>query len=151
MKNVTIKNGLRSGFRSGESKLAKRKCFGYKNGAFGKLEIDEEEAEIVRKIFGMYMAGNSLGKIAAKLEEEGIRSPTGRQKWNREAIDKMLSNEKYMGDVLLQKTISFSGVQFENKGFVEQYLYEHDHIAIISEEEFRAVQNEKRRRSKASA
>ena len=100
-------------------------------------------------IFEQYLAGNSLGKIAAGLERQGIPSPTGRPKWNRETIDKLLSNEKYTGRVLLQKTVSTGAVQIENDGFIERYLYTDSHEAIISDEMFMAVQNEKLIRSKS--
>lgn len=82
------------------------------------------------------------------LEKQGIPSPNGRPKWNREAIDKLLSNEKYTGRVLLQKTISTGAVQIENDGLMDRYLYTDAHEAIISDEMFMAVQQEKLNRSK---
>ena len=85
---------------------------------------------------------------AAGLEQQGIPSPTGRAKWNREAIDKLLSNEKYTGRVLLQKTISTGAVQIENNGLMARYLYTDAHEAIISDEMFVAVQQEKLNRTK---
>ena len=105
---------------------------------------------MVSWIFERYLAGDSLGKIAAGLERQGILSPTGKPKWNREAIDKLLSNEKYTGRVLLQKTLSTGAVQIENNGLMERYLYTGSHEAIISDEMFMAVQQEKLRRSKES-
>lgn len=72
----------------------------------------------------------------------------GRQKWNREAIDKLLSNEKYTGRVLLQKTVSTGADQIENNGLIEQYLYTDTHEAIISNEIFTAVQQERLERTK---
>ncbi|WP_300586167.1 recombinase family protein, partial [uncultured Oscillibacter sp.] len=98
-------------------------------------------------IFERYLAGDSLGKIAAGLERQGIPSPTGKPRWNREAIDKLLSNEKYTGRVLLQKTISTGAVQIENNGLMARYLYTDAHEAIISDEMFMAVQREKLGRS----
>ena len=89
-----------------------------------------------------------FGKIAAGLEQQGILSPTGKPKWNREAIDKLLANEKYTGRVLLQKTISTGAVQIENDGLMDRYLYTDTHEAIISDEMFMAVQQEKLSRSK---
>ena len=147
-KSETIKNGLRKGFQDGSSKMAKRKCFGYDVGSDGELAINPEEAQVVCWIFEQYLAGNSLGKIAAGLERQGTPSPTGRPKWNREAIDKLLSNEKYTGRVLLQKTVSTGAVQIENNGLMDRYLYTDAHEAIISDEMFIAVQREKLSRSK---
>ena len=114
----------------------------------GELEINPDEAKVVSWIFERYLAGDSLGKIAAGLERQGISSPTGRPRWNREAIDKLLSNEKYTGRVILQKTISTGAVQIENDGLMERYLYAGTHEAIISDEMFIAVQQEKLSRSK---
>lgn len=147
-KSEAIKNGLRKGFQDGSSKMAHRKCYGYEIGPNGELAINPEEAKVVRWMFERYLAGDSLGKIAAGLERQSITSPTGRPKWNREAIDKLLSNEKYTGCVLLQKTISTGAVQIENNSFMKRYLYTGTHEAIISEEMFMAVQQEKLKRTK---
>ena len=146
-KSEAIKNGLRKGFQDGSSKMAHRKCYGYEVGPDGKLTVNPEEAKVVNWIFEQYLAGNSLGKIAAGLEKQGITSPTGKPRWNREAIDKLLSNEKYTGRVLLQKTVSTGAVQIENDGFMERYLYTGTHEAIISDEIFMAVQQEKLKRT----
>lgn len=102
-KSETIRNGLRRGFQDGSSKMAKRKCYGYEVGSDGELTVNPNEARIVCWIFEQYLVGDSLGEIAAGLERQSIPSPTGRPRWNRKAIDKLLSNEKYVGDVLFQK------------------------------------------------
>ena len=147
-KSEAIKAGLRKGFQDGSSKMARRKCYGYEVGLNGGLTVNPDEAQVVRWIFERYLAGDSLGKIAAGLERQGILSPTGKPRWNREAIDKLLSNEKYTGRVMLQKTISTGAVQIENDGLMERYLYAGTHEAIISDEMFTAVQQEKLSRSK---
>lgn len=82
------------------------------------------------------------------MEKQGITSPTGKPRWNREAIDKLLSNEKYTGRVLLQKTVSTGVVQIENDGLMDRYLYTDTHEAIISDEMFMAVWQEKLKRAK---
>ena len=91
-KSEAIKNGLRKGVQDGSSKMAKRKYYGYTINSDGELEINPDEAKVVNWIFERYLAGDSLGKIAAGLERQGIPSPTGKPRWNREAIDKLLSN-----------------------------------------------------------
>lgn len=139
-KSEAIKDGLRRGFQNGSSKMANLKCYGYKVTSEGQLVIDPEEAKMVNWIFERYLAGNSLGKISTGLEQQGILSPTGRPKWNREAINKLLSNGKYIGRVLLQETVSTGAVQIENDGSMERYLYIGSHEAIISDEMFMAVQ-----------
>lgn len=147
-KSVSIKAGLRKGFQDGSSKIARRKCYGYTVNTNGELVINPDESQVVCWIFKQYLSGDSLGKIASGLERKGVLSPTGRSKWNREAVDKLLSNEKYTGRVLLQKTISTGAVQIENDGFMERYLYSDSHEAIISDEMFMAVQQEKLKRAK---
>lgn len=148
-KSEAIKAGLRKGFQDGSSKMAHRKCYGYEVGPDGELVVNPGEAQVVCWIFEQYLSGKSLGKIAAGLEQQGILSPTGRSKWNREAIDKLLSNEKYTGRVLLQKTISTGISQINNDGLVNRYLYVGTHEAIISDELFQAVQQAKQERSKS--
>ena len=139
-----IKAGLRQGFQDGTSKLAQRKCYGYEVSADGELAINEKEAEVVRWIFEQYAEGKSLGKIADGLARQGIPSPTGKPKWNREAIDRLLANEKYTGRVLLQKTAGGR----DNPGYEGRYLYHDTHEAIISDELFRAAQEERLQRSR---
>lgn len=139
-----IKAGLRQGFQDGTSKLAQRKCYGYEVSADGELVINEKEAEVVRWIFEQYAGGKSLGKIADGLARQGIPSPTGKHKWNREAIDRLLANEKYTGRVLLQKTVDGR----DNPGYEDRYLYHDTHEALISDEMFRATQEERLQRSK---
>ena len=113
-----------------------------------ELTVNPDEAKVVCWIFEQYLVGNSLGKIAAGLERQGIPSPTGRPKWNREAIDKLLSNEKHTGRVPLQKIVSTGAVQIENDRLMDRYLYTDTHEAIIPDEMFMAVQQEKLSRSK---
>lgn len=148
-KSEAIKAGLRKGFQDGSSKMAKRKCYGYDVIPEGGLMINQNEAEIVLWIFQQYLDGKSLGKIASALGAKGILSPTGRSKWNREAINKLLSNEKYTGRVLLQKTVGTGELQVENDGLMARYLYSDAHEAIISDELFMKVREEKWRRAKS--
>ena len=150
-KSEAIKAGLRKGFQNGSSKMVQRKCYGYTVSADGSLVICPDEAKVICWIFGEYLNGDSLGKITAGLEFMGVCSPTGKPKWNREAIDTLLSNEKYVGCVLLQKTISTGASQIENDGIIERYLYAGSHEAIISRELFDAVQTEKQNRSRQTA
>ena len=144
----SIRAGLRKGFQDGTSKMARRKCYGYDTDLDGKLVINPDEATIVHWIFDQYLSGNSLGTIAAGLEKKGILSPTGKIKWNREALNKLLSNEKYTGRVLLQKTVSTGTAQIKNDGLMDRYLYIDSHEAIISDEMFQAVQQAKLSRAK---
>ncbi len=107
-----------------------------------------EETEIVRKIFELYIQGNGVRRIKCYLEQCGIKTATGKSEWSTSTIDRMLSDEKYTGRVLLQKTVSTGAVQIENDGLMDRYLYTDTHEAIISDEIFTAVQQEKLSRSK---
>lgn len=127
--------------------MAQRRCYGYVTSPNGKLVINPDEAAVVCWIFDCYTSGDSLGKIVAELEKQGIPSPTGKPKWNREGINKLISNEKYTGRVLLQKTISIGGFKIKNDGFMDRYLYSDSHKAIISDEIFKAAQQEKLQRT----
>lgn len=146
-KSESIRAGLRKGFQDGTSKMTKRMCYGYDISPEGELVINPNEAAVVRWIFEHYLNGDSLGKIAEGLEQKGIPSPTGRFKWNRESLNKLISNEKYTGRVLLQKTISTGGSQFKNDGFMAKYLISSTHEAIVTDEVFKAVQKEKLKRT----
>ena len=141
----SIKWGIKRGFASGKSGYADFVCFGYQQDSKGRLIIDEPNAEIVRRLFEMRADGASLGKISNWLYEQSIPSPTGRSRWSRETISKLLKNEKYVGDVLLQKTYVrdlLSGKQIKNTGEKERYLYQHHHPAIVSRELFEKVNPE---------
>ena len=135
----SIRWGIKEGFRSGRSGYAEFVCFGYKQDDNGKLVIDEPDAKIVREIFEMRADGKSLGAISDWLYEQGVFSPTGKRRWSRETISKLLKNEKYTGDVLLQKTFVkdlFSGKQVKNAGERERFLYQDNHAAIITRDLF---------------
>ena len=134
-----IKWGIKRGFQNGTSGYAEFVCYGYKRGDGGRLAIDEPDAGIVRKIFRMKAGGHSLGEISNWLHKKGISTPTGKARWSRETISKLLRNEKYVGDVLLQKTFVrdlFSGKQVKNNGELERFLIEEHHPPIISRELF---------------
>lgn len=147
-KSNVITEGLRKSFQSTDCKMANRRCYGYDSLPNGTLTVNPTEAEIVHQIFAWYLAGDSFGKIAAGLEKQGVLSPTQKAKWNREAISKLLSNEKYTGSVLLQKTMSICGTQLRNEGELEQVLIIHHHDAIITAQDFENVQQMKNERTK---
>lgn len=137
-----IRWGIQHGFRTGSSGYAEFVCYGYQLHN-GKLAIKESEAAVVRQIFELRAVGTSLGKISEWLYAQGIRSPNGRPHWSRETIRKMLMNEKYTGDILLQKSYVadlFSGRQVKNHGEQAKYLIENHHPAIISRGLFNRAQ-----------
>ena len=148
-KSEQIRASLQKSFQSGTSAKASTICYGYKTTQSGGLVIDLAEANIVLFIFHRFMNGDSLGKISGALACRGIISPTGRATWSRETISKLLSNEKYVGNVVLGKTCVIDGIQVKSYDSSKQVLMRAHHPAIISHELFNAVQREKRKRSKS--
>lgn len=149
VKSRSIEWGMERSFSSGNSKMAQRKCYGYTNNN-GVLDINPEQAHIVRGIYKMYIDGSSLSGIVKELYLRDIKSPTGKDRWTTSAIDKILSNEKYVGNVVLQKTYVSDVLkcrQSKNKGEMAKYLYENNHEGIIDKEVFDLVQSEKEKRS----
>lgn len=107
------------------------------------------EAIYVFHIFERFAAGDSLGKISVSLARMNVRSPTGKDIWNKETISKILNNEKYLGDVVLGKTQIRGGVQVENFDADTKTVIKGHHPAIISRDLFELVQKEKRRRCRS--
>ena len=132
-----IKWGYRRRAAQGTSKLYNRKCYGYENDIDGELIIKEDEAKHVRLTFELYLRGFSIIGIKRELEKRGIKTPTGKENWSKRTIDVMLSNEKYIGVVRLLNAGEHQ----------EHYVSENNHPAIISKEQFEAVQEEKKKRS----
>lgn len=134
-----IRWGIRQGFKNGTSGFADFTCYGYRQDENGNLIIHIAEATVVREFFEIRAAGFSLGKISEWLYENGISSPTGKEHWSRETLNKMLRNEKYVGDVMLQKTFVdnlFEGKQIVNNGELDRVLIQNHHHGIIDRELF---------------
>lgn len=119
-KSEQIRAGLQKNFQSGTSAKASTVCYGYKVTHAGELVINPIEANIVLFIFHSFLNGDSLGKISDALARMGISSPTGRAIWSRETISKLLSNEKYAGDVILGKTQVIDGIQVKSHDLSKQ-------------------------------
>jgi hypothetical protein len=111
----------------------------------GEVVIVPDQAEVVRKIFDLYLQGLSLGQIKSYLESEGIKTVTGKDDWNAKTIRDMLKNEKYKGATMLQKTFTedfMTGKKSENNGQRNKYYVKDSHSAIVSAEVFDKVQEE---------
>lgn len=149
-KSKNIKWGIDRKLKNGDSKLYNRKCFGYQHSEEGNLIIAEEEAKIVLKIFDLYLNGYSILAIIRELENQNIKSPTGRDRWSKRTIETMLSKEKYTGNVLVGKTYCEdypNNQRLVNNGERQKYLATGNHPSIISDEQFERVKAEKARRS----
>lgn len=142
--------GIVRRFENGKVIVNHSKFMGYTKDMEGNLIIVPEEAKVVRRIFRLFLEGNSSYRIKRLLEADGVRTATGKTVWQSTVIDKMLVNEKYMGDALLQKTYTVDFLtkkKVMNKGIVPQYYVEDDHEPIIPKELFHRVQEEKARRA----
>ena len=145
--NVTW--GQRKRMADGKVSLPYSQFLGYEKGEDGLPKIVESEAEIVRKIFRLFMEGKTPSAIAKQLANQGIPSPAGKKTWQVATVKSILSNEKYKGDALLQKrfTVDFlTKATKVNEGEVPQYYVQNSHPAIIGPDEFDAVQVEIERR-----
>ncbi len=145
-RSENIKFGIRHRMRSGKAMLNHTQFLGYTKGPDGVLQIVPEEAEIVRKIFDLYVQGNGVRKIKRYLEKHGIKTVTGKSEWSTSTIDRMLSNEKYVGEVRMQKTFTadfLTGRREKNEGQLDSYLVEDAHEPIIDQETFELVQRMK--------
>ncbi len=147
--SANVRWGIQQRMKSGTYAF-RYNILGYRKGKNGEPEIVPEEAEVVRKIFQMYLDGNSLDQIKAYLESNEIRTKQGKHIWSKQIIQGMLTNERYTGDMLLQKTYienCISKKSKKNRGEMAKYLITNNHSAIISKELFKSVQAEMARRS----
>lgn len=137
---------IRKGFEEGRASTCT--MLGYRL-VDGKITLVEEEAETAKRIFDLYLSGCGLQKIANTLNEEGIYSIFGNE-WHLSTVRKVLTNEKYCGDLLLQKVYCENHLtkkKRSNTGELPQYFVEDDHPAVVSRETFAAVQKELARRA----
>lgn len=149
-RSKNIKWGIRRGLETQKSKLYSRRCYGYYYNSEGSIAIDEQEAEIVKKIFNLYMNGYSILAIVSELKKQGIKSPTGKENWPKRTIETILSNEKYIGNVVVGKTYTTDFPDAKrriNRDIGKQYQAAGIHPPIISKKQFEQVQEEKIRRS----
>lgn len=149
-----VARGKRMGFRQGKFPFPYRQILGYRKGSDGKPEIIPEEAEVIRMIFNSYLQGASLQTIKKRLEADGVLTARGNKKWSSESVQRILQNEKYCGDVLLQKTFIedvLTGVSKKNTGQLPQYYIENNHEGIVTKQTFREAQAEIARRNSKSA
>ena len=145
-KNITW--SFRKNFEEGKVTFIYGKILGYRKGDNGEPEIDEKEAVIVEKIFDFYLSGMTLRGVAEAINAEFPVIPK-KERMSSSSILSILSNEKYCGDAILQKTITvdcISKTRRKNTGEAPMYYVQNNHPAIISREKFNKVQEELIRR-----
>ena len=147
-KNVSW--GKEKAFREGKVSFQYKYLLGYKKGADGKPEIVPEEAETVKLIFNMYLDGYTLLNIADTLMLQGRRTATGKNIWSKGEVQRILKNEKYVGDALLQKSFTVDCITHKvvkNNGERPMYLVTDHHTPIVDRDTFNRVQQELARRT----
>lgn len=145
--NVTW--GQRKRMADGKVSLPYSHFLGYRKGTDDVPEIVPEEAEIIRMIYRSFMLGKTPNRIAEDLTFMKIPTPSGKEVWARSTVESILTNEKYRGSALLQKsfTVDFLTKKKKvNEGELTQFYIEESHEAIIPPEEFEMVQAEFARR-----
>ena len=145
-----VKMGFQYRFQKGEMQINHNRFLGYTKDEKKQLIIDPEGAEVVKRIYREYLEGASLFDICKGLEADGILTGAGLPKWRPETVKKMLQNEKYVGDALLQKTYTIDFLEKKrviNNEIVPQYYVENSHEAIIPRDLRMQVQEELKRRA----
>ena len=138
-----IRWGKRKSMQDGRVSLPYSCFLGYRKGVDGKLEIVESEAKIVRKIYTLYLKGRSMSFIAKYLTAHRIPTPRKKKIWTSATVKNILTNEKYKGDALLQKTYIedyLTKKRKKNTGELPQYYVKNSHPAIIPSEVFDEIQ-----------
>ena len=97
------------------SKFFGRICYGFGRDENGFVYIKENEADVVRMIYDMTINGNSLQKIQAELFNQGIKSPSGKDKWTRDVIDKTINNEKYLTYIISLENFVDASIEKESR------------------------------------
>lgn len=141
--------GIRSKFQRGIPQINTEALLGYDKDEEGNLVINEEQAEVVRRIYRDFLEGWSISEIAKRLNEEGVHGVHGKATWYPVSIKRILQNEKHVGDILMQKTYTsdfLTKTQMQNNGNLEQYYIKDNHPGIVPREIWDAVQLELDRR-----
>ena len=145
-----VKLGIQYRYQQGHVQVNHNRFLGYTKDENGQLIIEEEEAKVVKRIYREYLEGASLQEIGKGLEADGILTGAGKKKWRPETVQKILRNEKYIGDALLQKTYTVDFLnkkRVKNTGIMPQYYVEGSHEPIIPRDIYMRVQEEMLRRA----
>lgn len=133
--SANVRWGKRQAMREGKAIIQYSHLYAYEKGEDGNPKIIPEQAEVVRSIYDQYLTGASLRMIKDRLEQEHIPNIRGDTSWTFTAIRSILTNEKYCGDVLLQKTYTSDCISrkvIRNTGQLPMYLVQNHHEGIVS-------------------
>lgn len=148
--SANVKWGKAQSAKEGKVSFHYKNFLGYRQGDDGNPEIEPEEAKTVKLIYERYLMGDSLVGIAKRLEKMNILSPSGKEKWQSSTVRSILTNEKYKGDAIINKTYitdCLSKKVKTNNGERPKYYVEDNHPAIIDAGTFGRVQEELARRA----
>ena len=148
--SANVRWGIRQAMKEGKAAINYRYFYGYRKGEDGRPEIIPEQAEVVRKIYDLFLSGTPIRGILEYLNANNIPNISGESQWAKNAVNSILTNEKYCGDVLLQKTYIDDCINKKvkkNTGQLPMYLVQNHHEGIISRETFDAAQAELSRRN----
>lgn len=147
--SLNIKMGKRMAMQEGRAKFRYANCYAYRKGTDGEPEIIPEEAEIIKLIYKLYLNGRGVTTIVGELNDRKIKSHAKDGLWRASTVQSILENERYCGDMLLQKSFivdPISKKSRKNNGELPKYLIQNNHPAIVSRETFEQAQAEKARR-----
>ena len=139
-----VKWGVRKRMAKGQRKMNVKTTLGYKTNHEGKVIIDESTKDIVIQVFNLFAAGYTYREIAKIMTDRGIKTGTGKEVWKVYDVDKIISNEKYVGDFVMQKTVVVDFLDHKtviNNGVEEKYIVQNHHDAIIDRETFNEIQS----------
>ena len=142
--------GIQKSREAGNVPFQYQKMLGYRRGPNGQPEIVPDEAEVVKRIYRRYLDGCSLAQIKRELEADGVPTASGIQGWTYQVVRNILTNERYIGDALLQKTYTtdcISKTVKKNQGDRPMVYVERNHPAIVSKAMFYQVWEEMSRRA----
>ncbi len=142
--------GIQKSREAGNVPFQYQKLLGYQRGPDGQPEIVRSEAEVVKRIYRRYLDGCSLAQIKRELEADGVPTASGIQGWTYQVVRNILTNERYIGDALLQKTYTtdcISKTVKKNQGDRPMVYVERNHPAIVSKAMFYQVREEMARRA----
>ena len=148
--SANVRWGKRQAMKEGKAIINYKHLYGYRKGADGRPEIIPEQAGVVRKIYDLFLCGTPIRGILEYLNANSIPNISGGSQWAKNTVNSILTNEKYCGDVLLQKTYIDDCINKKvkkNTGQLPMYLVQNHHEGIISRETFDAAQAELARRS----
>ena len=152
--SANVRWGKRQAMKEGKASVNFKKLYGYYLDDEGNPQVNSDQAEAIRSIYDQYLQGASLRMIKLSLEGKAVPNPAGGAKWDISQIRSILGNEKYCGDVLMQKTFTQDCINkkvIKNTGQLPMYLIQNNHLAIVSREIYQAVQAEKTRRSASAS